>query len=434
MTPAHRRLAVRAFSVLLFFTVLAGQFWRNLLGWWGFGVIAGLLTIGAVVLLVREKPEWSWRRSPKGVAAFLIVAALSIAWSHYPAASALGVGLTVATTIAAVFVGLCLSWAEFLRALGNALRWILGLSLLFELGVALVVRGPLLPNFVSYEGEKIPMAFYWSRGLLFDGGPIEGIVASRNLLGFIALLALIVFGIQLAAKTVQRRWGITWLVIAAVSFVLTRSATVTLAAVVVLAALGFALWARHRGPRRRGVVYLTAGAALVASIAALTLGWNLLLSIFGKSDDLTGRFDIWAAVSGLASERPLAGWGWIGYWAPWVDPFDSLAERKGVLYLQAHNAWLDVWFQLGIIGLVVFAAIVIPALWRSWFLAVDTAYDGRGAALPPRASALLPLLVLAALIAQSLAESRILVEGGWVLLVAVAFLTKRRQLSGEAMP
>ena len=61
---------------------------------------------------------------------------------------------------------------------------------------------------------------------------------------------------------------------------------------------------------------------------------------------------------GLALERPWFGWGWVGYWQPWVEPFDGLAVRNGVEYLQAHNAWLDVWMQLGIVGLVAFASIV----------------------------------------------------------------------------
>jgi hypothetical protein len=44
---------------------------------------------------------------------------------------------------------------------------------------------------------------------------------------------------------------------------------------------------------------------------------------------------------------------------------------------------------------------------------------------------MLPLLVLTALIVQSLAESRILVEGGWVLLVVFAIRAKARPLAAE---
>ncbi|MGW9629809.1 O-antigen ligase family protein [Agromyces sp. NPDC055520] len=431
-----RRRWITAYATFALFTVLAGQFWRNLLGWWGFGVVAALVLIGAVVMFVQVKPKWTWRRVPKSTIVFVLLATVSIAWSFYPAASALGVAITLATTITAVSLVLCLSWTQFVRCLGGALKWVLALSIAFELWVAIFVGGPVLPNFPDFEvtGEKLPMAFYWSRGLLFDGGPIEGIVASRNILGMIALLALIVFGALLAAGSVRRGSGIAWIVIAGGVLLLTRSATVMLVAIVVAVALGFALWARRVGPDRRARVYWTAVAAAAASVTLLIVFWSRLLDVFGKSEDLTGRFDIWNSVIGLAAERPWFGWGWVGYWVPWVEPFNDLAVRKGVTYLQAHNAWLDVWMQLGVFGVIAFAAIVIGALWRSWFLAVDRPMDAAGRALPHSAAALVPLLLLVALIGQSLAESRILVESGWVLLIAVAWSTKRRQWEHEPLP
>ncbi|HEX6366296.1 MAG TPA: O-antigen ligase family protein [Agromyces sp.] len=435
MSPGRRRALTGAYATFALFTVLAGQFWRNLLGWWGFGAVVLVVVGGAVALLIAERPTWIWRRVPKSTIAFLLIAALSIAWSFYPGASLLGVVITLITTFVGVVLALCLNWDRFIRTLAGAIKWVLVLSLVLELWVAWIVREPLLPNFPDFEvGGKLPMAFYWSRGLLFDGGPIEGIVASRNLLGMVALLGLIVFGAMLAAGAMRRAQGIAWLVVAALVFALTRSATVILVAVIVLVALAFALWGRRIAPGRRRGLYWAAAGALAASVTALIVFWNGLLDVFGKGDDLTGRLDIWDSVIGLASQRPWFGWGWVGYWNPLVEPFDDLAVRKGVTYLQAHNAWLDVWLQLGILGLLAFASIVIGALWRSWFLAVDRPMDAAGRPIPYSAAALVPLLLLVALIGQSLAESRILVEGGWLLLIAIAWGTKRRQWEHEPLP
>lgn len=432
MTAPRSRLPIRLLATLTIFTAFAGQFWRNLLGWWGFGIIAGLVVIAAVVLLVMARPRLSWRLVPKSLVGFLLFALLSIAWSAYPAASALGVGIQLATAASGVFLALCLSRAELVRTFGVALRWMLALSLAFELWVAVVIGGPLLPFWGDFGDPPYPKAFYWSRGLLLDGGPVEGIFGNRNLFGFVALLAIIVFSVQLAARTVRRGWGVSWLVVAAVSFALTRSTTVILAAVVVAAALGFALWTRRIRPDRRRPVYLTAGGILVVVVAALLSAGPALLPLLGKSEDLTGRLTIWDSVIGLATQRPWFGWGWISYWAPWVEPFAGLAERKGVEYLQAHNAWLDVWLQLGIVGLVLFVALMFSTLWRSWFTAVDRPRHGRSDTEPFTASALLPLLLVAALLAQSLAESRLLIEGGWMMLVAICLITKRAHSSGAA--
>lgn len=433
MTTGRRRTLIGAYATFALFTVLAGQFWRNLLGWWGFAVVALVVIAGAVALVIAEKPAWRWRRVPKSAIAFVGLATLSIAWSFYPAASVLGVAIMLVTTFTAVALALCLSWTRLVRSLAGAIKWVLGLSIAFELWVAIFVQEPLPPNFTDY-GDDAPAAFYWSRDLLFQGGPIEGIVASRNLLGMIALLGLIVFGALLAAGSMRRVQGIGWLIVAGAVMLLTRSATVILVGVVVLVALGFVAWARRVGPDGRRGVYWAAAGVLAAAVTLLVVFQGALLQLFGKSEDLTGRLDIWSAVTGLALERPWFGWGWIGYWQPWVEPFDGLAVRNGVEYLQAHNAWLDVWMQLGIVGLVVFASIVIGSLWRSWFLAVDRPRDESGRPLPFSAAALVPLLVLVALVAQSFAESRILIEGGWLLLIAIAWSTKQRQWAAEPLP
>lgn len=435
MTTGRRSALIGAYATFALFTALAGQFWRNLLGWWGFGVVAALVVVGAVALIVATRPSWTWRRVPKSTIAFLLIASLSIAWSFYPGASALGVIATLVTTLVAVALVVCLPWPRLVRALGGAIKWLLALSLAFELWIAVFVRGPLLPNFPDFEvSGELPKAFYWSRGLLFSGGPIEGIVANRNLLGMVALLGLIVFSAALAGRSVRKAQGIGWIVVALVVLALTRSATVFLVGVVVLVAFAFVMWARRVGPSRRRGVYWTAAGVLAASVALLLVFWNSLLELFGKSEDLTGRFDIWSAVAALASERPWFGWGWVSYWPPWEEPFAGLAVRKGVEYLQAHNAWLDVWLQLGILGIIAFASIVVGALWRSWFLAVDQPMDAAGRPLPYSAASLVPLLVLIALVGQSLAESRILIEGGWLLLIAIAWSTKRRQWAPEPLP
>lgn len=431
MTSGRSRFALRALATFIWFTLFAGQFWRNALSWYGFGIIVGIVLIAAVVVLMRTHPRQCWRTTPKSLLAFLLFCIVSISWSFYPLSSALASIVVLATTVGAAVIALCLPARDVVRSLADALRWILGLSLVFELIVAVFVRAPLLPFFVDYGGAKVPMAFYWSRALLLEGGPIEGIVASRNLLAFIALLGIIVFWTQWRERLAGRGWAMAWLVVASLTFGLTRSATVVLVAVAVGGAACFVVWARRAAATRRQPVYVAAVAAVAASGAALVTGWPWILTVLGKSTDVTGRFDIWAAVIDLASQRPWFGWGWVSYWTPWVEPFDNLAVRNGVTYLQAHNAWLDVWLQLGILGLVVFGALVVSTLWRSWFLAVDRPRVSLEQFPPFAPASALPLLLIVALIAQSFAESRILIEGGWMLLAVLAISTKRRSFVGS---
>jgi O-antigen ligase len=419
--------AENAFAALILFTLFAGDFWRNTISWPGYFILAGVLAVISAVLVVRSRPVFRWRTTPKTLVVFLALAIVSIAWSAYPGASALGTLTTLVTTIGGLFLGVRLGWPRLLSSLGNAFRWILGLSLVFEFVVAVFVRHPVLPLTPVYTvpSGKLPQAFYWSRDLLFHGGPIQGIVGNSNLLAMVALLAIIVFGIQVADRTTRHGTALGWLVVAVLTLALTRSATVIAAGLATAVVLAFALWARRAGAERRTRVYVVAFIAVAAVIAAVSVFGSRIPALFGKSEDLTGRFDIWSQVIGLAQQRPVVGWGWVSYWAPWVKPFDGLATRGGVEYLQAHNAWLDVWLQLGIVGLVVFILLVLTTLGRAWFTGIDrprfTVVDDQ----PYTATSLLPLLLLAALIAQSFAESRILIEGGWALFVALAIGTKR---------
>jgi exopolysaccharide production protein ExoQ len=418
--------ATRSLSVLIFFTVFAGDLWRNLLSWWGYAALVLAMTVLIAVVLTRRRlwPRVAVWRLPRTIVLFLALAVVSLAWSFYPGATLLGIAAQAATTLGALYLCAALSWPQLLSALGTALNWILGLSVLFELVVAVFVRSPVFPFFTDYGDQKVPNAFYWSQADLFHGGPIQGIVGNRNLLAFVAVLALTVLGVQLAQKLRRRGPAIAWIVVAVAVLLLTRSATATGALVVTAAALAVLLIARRAGSGRRIRVFGVAALAAGLAAAAVAVLRPQLLALLGKSEDLTGRFDIWNAVSGLAAQRPAFGWGWVSYWVPWVEPFDDLAVRKGVTYLQAHNAWLDVWLQLGIVGLVLFAAFVLGTWHRSWWFAVEAPLDSRGRPLTQVATTLAPALLLTALVAQSFVESRMLVEGGWVLLVVIGVKTK----------
>jgi exopolysaccharide production protein ExoQ len=410
MTPASPyRLAL---ATIGFFTLVAGDAWRYLLSWWGWGAIVVVLVTLAVIEMVRSKVDV--RRLPILLLATLALMTLSIAWSAYPGASALGVLATLATTVFAVFLATCFSWAELVDALVRALRVVLVLSLLFELVVAVVVRGPVTPLWVDYSSlEEIPKAFYWSRDLLFDGGRIQGIVGNANILAMAALLSLIAeIARRLAGRGTAGGFGVG-VVLAVGTLALTRSSTVFIAAVAV-AIVCLAAWFARRGSGGRRIATAVGLVAIAGGAAGATVLFREpLLVLLGKSADLTNRLDIWAIVADLAAQRPFAGWGWVSYWAPWVEPFDDLVVIKGVTYLQAHNAWLDIYLQLGILGLVVVGLFVLTTILRTWVYALDG----------PRVDAVVPMALLVAVLVQGLAESRLLIEIGWAILVLVSIRT-----------
>ncbi|MEF2977772.1 O-antigen ligase family protein [Subtercola sp. YIM 133946] len=411
---------------LVLFTALGADAWQSLLGWPAFVVLVLALSAACVVSLVRSHATRSieWSRYSKPLAAFLVLCTASILWSFYPGATALGIVSQWLTAIAGFFIAASLSWLEILRALGTALRWLLGLSLVFELFVAVFVRGALQATWLLDPWQQAPPNYQWSEGNLFNGGAIQGIVGNRNLLAFVVLLALIVFVIEWVEKTRRALPSAIWIAVALLEHALTRSATVLLATIGVAFVFVVAMLIRRVPVPRRLVIY-PFGFVGVIALTVFTLNLSdRLFPLLGRGDTLTGRVDIWNTVLNLAWQRPVLGWGWVSYWAPWAEPFKNLIVIDGTAYLQAHNAWIDVFLQLGLVGLFVFSCLIAATIIRSWWMAVDPPTPVVGVPTPYQAVALLPLLLLAALVIQSLTESRLLVEGNFLLLVLLATKVK----------
>jgi len=421
-----RREAYRRYlAVLGFFTMTAGDLWRNLFSWWGWGAICLILLVLAVVELIHARVDL--RRLPFALIGFLLLTVVSIFWSDFPGATLVGWAATFSVVFFAIFLATVLDLETMLRAFGVALRWILALSLVFEFIVAAFIRHPVLPFFVDYSKlHKIPAAFYWSRDLLFHGGQIQGIQGNSNLLALSALLALIVFAVQWVSRTASRIWLGFWAIVAVACLALTRSSTVLIALAAVILVGIFLGLVRATSGVRRGLVY-GGGAVVALGIAAVGVFANgLVLTVLGKSAELTHRTEIWHRVLDLANQRPAAGWGWVSWWAPWAEPFKHLAVINGVTYLQAHDAWIDIYFQLGVIGLIVFGLLVLTTLVRSWIMAIEAG--------PRRARLveLFPFLIMIALIVHSIAESRLLVEILLALLVISAIRSAQREPEPDA--
>jgi exopolysaccharide production protein ExoQ len=423
----RKRAWLSVYAVFLFFTVLSGDTERYALTWYGWGAIIVAIVAIAVVVVVKARARWRLTSLPLPLLAFLVLAVLSIAWSDYRQFTLIAALLSIGTVVGALALAVTFTLPELLRLLGHALRIILLASILFELVVSVIVRHPFTPWWTDYSGQKIHPAEYWSRDLLLKGDRVQGIMGNSDLLGFVALLGAIVFALEFASRSMKRGWAGFWLVVALIDLAVTRSATVTVAAsIVVIAAIVLVLLRRARTAHMRRTVAIVSIVVVVIGFVGAVLLRGPILGALGKSGTLTGRTGIWAEVISLASQRPVLGWGWISYWVPGLAPFNNPAFRLGgIQYLQAHDAWLDLWLQLGAIGVIVFAAFALSALVRSWLMAVDRPQAGPGASGRYDASTLLPALILVALIAQSVAESRLLIEYGLLLLTLFAIKTKR---------
>ncbi|MBD0388699.1 MAG: O-antigen ligase family protein, partial [Nostoc sp. C3-bin3] len=86
---------------------------------------------------------------------------------------------------------------------------------------------------------------------------------------------------------------------------------------------------------------------------------------FGKDLTLTGRTDIWADVARKIQERPLQGYGFSAFWS---QPAEYIMRTFGWVPPNAHNGFLDLALDLGLVGLLLYCLISLRILIKSFFL------------------------------------------------------------------
>lgn len=433
-TTGH--LMLRAYCTFVIFCAFSGSMWNIVLGSLGLGILIAVLAVVTIALwsmprLLRRADAAStrlqWRRLPWFPLAYVAWALASVFWTNWLDATLITWGVLAGTTLQALFVASMLTWRELVRSVASALKWVMGLSLAIELWAA--AFGPILPNFVTVP-EHIPPELYWTRGLLFEGGRIQGILGNSNLLGMAALIAIIVFAIRLA--TVPRRgWLIAWIVLSAFLLLRAASATTYVAAAGAVVVLATALIMRTaKRPGQRTLWYLVFLAAGAVGATLLIFFQDALFALLGRSDDVSGRQHIWDAVLERAWQHPIVGWGFTTPWLPWEPEFDHWIVDHSLTVFMAHSVWIDVFFQLGFIGVAIIAILYVAYMWRAWFFAVDRPRWDLKADRPYSALTLLPLLVGAVVLVQSVTESRPLMEWGWLLIVMLGFKIKQAPLVG----
>ncbi|GAA1749389.1 O-antigen ligase family protein [Agromyces humatus] len=374
---------------------------RAVIGWPGLlAALAALLVLCGASLVTRWRAiEW-YGILPISILVFVGWCAASVIWSSNPGLSVLRVAYLIAFGVLGVYVALMRDTIQIVRAFGDTMRVLLGVSIVLE-----VFSGILF---------DVPIRFLGIEGNLAALGPIQGVFGSRNMLGFVALIALITFIVEWRTHIVTRTKAIASLALALIILALSGSPTTWIALGAALLALAALYGLRRVSPDTRWRWQL---ALLITAAAALITGWILRVRIIELLDaraEFDVRLDVWRELSRYLSLNPLQGWGWVGKW-PDAPPYTWIEAGTGRAHESALNAYLDAYFQVGVIGAVLFAALIGVALVRAWLLASN------------RRSVvyLWPALMLVAIAVTSAAESFALSEGGWMLVVICAVKAAR---------
>lgn len=80
-----------------------------------------------------------------------------------------------------------------------------------------------------------------------------------------------------------------------------------------------------------------------------------VLTSLGRDSTLTGRLPLWSTLVDASQDRPWLGFGYNAFWLGWQgDGSSSVWSMHPWHPNHAHNAFLDLYLNLGLIGLTVF--------------------------------------------------------------------------------
>ncbi|MGO2658741.1 O-antigen ligase family protein [Mycetocola reblochoni] len=372
-------------------------------------VVGGLLALLAVALVVLSASHERIDRPiriPLTVVFVLAWMAASLLWSDYRGPTLLAVTEQITITALAVIIGLLRDLIQIIRAVGDVLRALLGVSLALELLSGLVFHVPFLA--LGIQGD------------IGDGGPIQGLFLTRNLLGFVALIALVTFAIEGVTRSVPRGRVVASILLASGMIVLSQSpVTMVMTLALAVAAGAIALIRRAPAAVRPRIQWTLATVLALATV----LSWvfrHRLVSLLDAAAEMDTRSQLWTAIARAIRIEPTTGWGWAGEWIGGRAPFVGINISVRGAHGTALNAWFDVTLQLGAVGLALVAGFALLALGRSWLLA----------SARRTVSVVWPALILVLLWTSSLAESFILLDAGWFLLVLCAVQASNRQRQG----
>ncbi|WP_423918399.1 O-antigen ligase family protein [Frigoribacterium sp. 2-23] len=401
----------QALAVAIVLYGFSTQAIRPMMGWAGSVAILATLVLLSALSLFGARHHIEWRGIlPVSLIALFGFMGISVFWSEYTWLTIGGFSYALGFGMLGIYLALGRDLVQVVRATGDALRILLAISLSLE-----VLSGLLI---------DMPIRFLGIQGNLAMGGPIQGIAGTRNYLGFLAMLALLTFSVELLTRSVPRQTGVVSVTGAVVTLLFVRS-PVTAIAVLVLIVAAVALNALRRAPEsRRPVMQIVLAVLIVVGGVLAFVARNRLLASVDGTSDVSARTQLWERMRELISVHDITGWGWVGQWPQTVFPYVTLIAPSGRPYPTGLNAYFDIWLQLGLAGLVLLLVAGVLAFARAW-----TTASGH-----PIVAYVWPALVLLLIGVTAAAESFVLFEGTLMLFVATATISARKRSWRSRLP
>lgn len=322
--------------------------------------VPGLAVVWFVQKLFSGDFQWVPSRLNRPLVAFLLVTFLSllrgnVMWN--PAVPRAGNFLLVQLGQVTIYV---LSFVSFWLAVHVMTQpvWLRRVPYTFLATVGFVIfllfflRGTFVQRALLPGGGLSNLAWVWAAPLAFSL-----LTCDRKLKGWHRVALLLIFiGSILWPMLFQRTWLAAWLP--------------------VLFAVGTILWLHFPGFRKFIFVGLVSAATIGLPLILRAINWEVEWETSGGA-----RLALWRSVIELASRNPVLGLGPAAYrHYHYLKPL-----TYGVTWLvpnvSAHNQFVDLFAQVGLVGLACYVWFLVEALVLAWWIYRQSAGFARGYAL-----------------------------------------------------
>ncbi|MBD2459692.1 O-antigen ligase family protein [Oscillatoria sp. FACHB-1407] len=322
-----------------------------------FPSIFNAATYGIITILIAPH----WKRTAYVIAQqpllilLHVITVMSVLWSVAPEFTADETKAVVRAALFGIYLAVRFSLQDQMYLLARTLA----VSLVFSLLVGFALPGYGIHTTGEFAGS-------W-----------KGVFLFKNLFAYIVTLAAISFVlIGLFGRKYRLLTGFM-LGIAVLLLILSRGRTAL--AVFIISLCLLPVYGVVKQKFRIRVVLITFGILLTGITIALLLG-NLefiVVDLLGKNLEFNGRLPIWQLMLEKASERPWLGYGYSGFWTSdesiyiLLNTWAQEAHDEGLRF-NAHNGYLELFLQLGWVGLGIYLISFINLMCKTIYLVFRT--------------------------------------------------------------
>ncbi|MFB2768849.1 O-antigen ligase family protein [Pelatocladus sp. BLCC-F211] len=310
--------------------------------------ITNILSYGIVILLVSVQ----WKRiayvatTDKTLICLVAVGVFSVVWSQSPADTIEQVRALVRSTLFGIYLASRYTPREQI----NLLAWVGGLSIFFCLIVGFAAP--------SIGTHLINGVVSW-----------RGIYAHKQHMGrFMGFIASI-FLIQILDKRSNRWIGMILMLFSLILILLSTSKTGLIIFLYPLFAFPIYMIVKQRKNRFFILLIAVFILTIVATLILVNLD-SIVVNLLGKDIEFNGRTPLWILTIEQGLKRPFLGYGYNAFWT--TDASYEVIRNTWLWYekidpktpFQAHNGFIDLFVQLGFVGLSLFIFDMLKVIYR----------------------------------------------------------------------